>query len=141
MKTLTKKVCERIYSINVYDCKAYIYFMLILLFCMLERIVTQVMVNYYGYVEGSFYERSSELIAVSMIFALVKINLGFMLGKVLVENPVQKEIKIELPPICKIKASNFRALLALPAYGMSFYFWITMLYDTVNYVLITFIMK
>lgn len=140
MRALTKRVSERIFSINAYDYKAYICFMLIVLFSMVDHIITQVMVNCYGYVEGPFYERSAELIVESMILTMIKLALGTMLAKALVDNPIKKEVRLTFL-FCEVETENPRTLLALPVLGMDLYFLATTIYETVNYVLIASAMK
>lgn len=140
MRALTKRVSERIFSINAYDYKAYICFMLIVLFSMVDHIITQVMVNCYGYVEGPFYERSAELIVESMILTMIKLALGTMLAKALVDNSIKKEVRLTFL-FCEVETENPRTWLAWPVLGMDLYFLATTIYETVNYVLIASAMK
>lgn len=135
MRELTRRVGTRIFSINEYDYKAYICFMLIVLFSMVDHFITQVMVNCYGYVEGPFYERSTELIIESIILTFIKVSFGIMLAKVLVDNPIKKEARLTFL-FCEVKTEDLRTLLVWPVIGMNFYFLATAIYDTANYMLI-----
>lgn len=140
MRTLAKRISGRIFNISVYEYKAYIYFMLILLFSMLDHIITQVMINCYGYVEGPFYKRSEELILESIVLTLIKVIFSTMLAKALVDNPIERKAQITLLG-CKVETEDSRVLLVWLVIGMELYFMATAMYDTINYILITFVMK
>ena len=135
MRELTRRVGTRIFSINEYDYKAYICFMLIVLFSMVDHFITQVMVNCYGYVEGPFYERSTELIIESIILTFIKVAFGTMLAKALVDNPIKKEVRLTFL-FCEVKTEEPRTLLTWLVIGMNLYFLATAIYDTANYMLI-----
>ena len=135
MRKLTKALSERICSVSVDSYKEYICFAVIILSIILEKRITNVLVNCYGYSAGVWYETSSVVILLRIAFATIKILLYLKLHSLLTKGP-KAEVEIGIGRKTYIDIKNGKSLWSLPVIGIVWLYLLSMAYNIAIYTML-----
>lgn len=132
MRTLTKKINERIIHLSNEDYKLLIYCLLLVISWKLDSIHCNILASYYGCEISQLlsYDRSGLLILLSMLFGIVDLFLGYQIFKLAYHAPTcNVDVTITNGFITSIKIKGFKKLLMYPVTYVILISVISILYD------------
>lgn len=132
MRTLTKKLNERISALSKEDYDLLLYCMLFMISWKLDSMHCQLLANYYGCQVADLlsYDKNIWLILLSMIFGIVDLFLGYQIFKLTYHAPTcNVDVTIANGFITSIKIKSFKKLLMYPATYVILISVISILYD------------